>query len=185
MFLPDKVESILTKSYVQSKTDQKNIVLSKSIIIESTISKKNENNILLFSWAIFFVILILLYIKDENLIRIWSIINLIILGFLGLILIFMWWGTDHQATKLNFNLLWSSPLHLILIYIIINKSWNKITYWFLTISLFLIFTTILFWFALIQEFNPFVKPIILQLALIYYYYFKKCKNHINLNKTNG
>lgn len=185
MFLPDKVESILTKSYVQSKTDQKNIVLSKSIIIESTISKKNENNILLFSWAIFFVILILLYIKHENLIRIWSIINLIILGLLGLILIFMWWGTDHQATKLNFNLLWSSPLHLILIYIIVNKRWNKITYWFLKISLFLIFTTILFWFAIIQEFNPFVKPIILQLALIYYYYFKKCKNHINLNKTNG
>ena len=185
MFLPDKVESILNKSYVQSKTDHKNIVLSKSIIIESTISKKNENNILLFSWAIFFVILILFYIKHKNLIRIWSIINLIILGLLGLILIFMWWGTDHETTKLNFNLLWSNPLHLILIYIIVNKRWNKISYWFLTISLFLIFTTILFWFALIQEFNPFVKPIILQLALIYYYYFKKCKNHINLNKTNG
>ena len=144
-----------------------------------------KNNILLFSWAIFFVILVLLYIKDKNLIRIWSIINLIILGSFRTNIDFYVVGNNHQATKLNFNLLWSSPLHLILIYIIINKSWNKISYWFLIISLFLIFTTILFWFALIQEFNPFVKPIILQLALIYYYYFKKCKNHINLNKTNG
>ena len=126
-----------------------------------------------------------LTIKDEKLIFSWSIINLTLLVLLSIILIFMWVGTNHQATKLNFNLLWSSPLHFILIYSILKKRWNKFTYWFLIFSLFMIFTTILFWFALIQEFNPFVKPIILQLALIYYYYFKKCKNHMNLNKTNG
>ena len=147
--------------------------------------KKDEENIVLYSWAVFFITLVLLYFKDEKLIFTWSIINLTLLVLLSIILIFMWVGTNHQATKLNFNLLWSSPLHFILIYSILKKRWNKFTYWFLIFSLFMIFTTILFWFALIQEFNPFVKPIILQLALIYYYYFKKCKNHMNLNKTNG
>ena len=185
MFLPDKVESILAKSLVQSGLEKKNIVLSKSTIIESNILKKDEENIVLYSWAVFFITLVLLYFKDEKLIFSWSIINLTLLVLLSIILIFMWVGTNHQATKLNFNLLWSSPLHFILIYSILKKRWNKFTYWFLIFSLFMIFTTILFWFALIQEFNPFVKPIILQLALIYYYYFKKCKNHMNLNKTNG
>jgi len=36
-----------------------------------------------------------------------------------------------------------------------------------------------------QEFNSFVKPIILELVIIYYYYFKKCGFQINLGKTNG
>ena len=104
------------------KLIKKILFLSKSIIIESTISEKNENNILLYSWAIFFVILILLYIKDEKLIRIWSIINLIILGLLGLILIFMCWGTDHRP--LSSILIYFGAVHFILflIYIIINKS---------------------------------------------------------------
>lgn len=37
-----------------------------------------------------------------------------ILGILGLLLAFMWWGTDHVPTKSNWNLLWISPLLLII-----------------------------------------------------------------------
>jgi hypothetical protein len=129
--------------------------------------------------------LILLYLKQSHLTRIWSIMNLSVLGIIGILLIFMWWGTDHQATKMNFNLLWANPLHFILIVNILKKKSGVFYYWFLVFSLIIIFSTVLFWFALIQDFNPFVKPLILQLGLIYYYYFKKNKNQINLHKTSG
>ena len=36
------------------------------------------------------------------------------LGILGLLLAFMWWGTDHVPTKSNWNLMWISPLLLII-----------------------------------------------------------------------
>ncbi|MBR6292753.1 MAG: DUF4105 domain-containing protein [Bacteroidales bacterium] len=45
----------------------------------------------------------------------------IIAGVVGLFLCFMWFGTDHWCTKWNLNILWASPL-LILIAIRLNKS---------------------------------------------------------------
>lgn len=185
MFLPEKVESILDKSQVENESEKKNIILTKSTILNSNKQERTPENIVKYSWAIFFITLILLYLKQSHLIHIWSIMNLSILGILGILLIFMWWGTDHQATKMNFNLLWASPLHFILIANILKKKSGVFYYWFLVLSLIIIFSTVLFWFALIQDFNPFVKPLILQLGLIYYYYFKKNKNQINLHKTSG
>ena len=185
MFLPEKVESILDKSQVENESVKKNIILTKSTIVNSNNQERTSENIIKYSWGIFFITLILLYLKQSHLIRIWSIMNLSVLGIIGILLIFMWWGTDHQATKMNFNLLWASPLHFILIVNILKKKSGVFYYWFLVFSLIIIFSTVLFWFALIQDFNPFVKPLILQLGLIYYYYFKKNKNQINLHKTSG
>lgn len=42
-------------------------------------------------------------------------------GIIGLVLLFMWFGTDHWCTKWNLNILWASPL-LILIAIRHKKS---------------------------------------------------------------
>ena len=185
MFLPEKIESILDKSQVENESVKKNIILTKSTIVNSNNQERTSENIIKYSWGIFFITLILLYLKQSHLIRVWSIMNLSVLGILGILLIFMWWGTDHQATKMNFNLLWASPLHFILIVNILKKKSGVFYYWFLVFSLIIIFSTVLFWFALIQDFNPFVKPLIIQLGLIYYYYFKKNKNQINLHKTSG
>lgn len=51
-----------------------------------------------------------------------------IAGLVGLFLLFMWFGTDHYCTKWNFNILWSSPL-LILMAIRMERS-PKWALWF-------------------------------------------------------
>ena len=37
-------------------------------------------------------------------------------SLIGLLLVFMWVGTDHQSTARNLNLIWTFPLHLILVF---------------------------------------------------------------------
>ena len=185
MFLPENVEQILDSTYVKNNEVKKKIVLSKNILIKSNIKKDDLKSIKIYSWIILSITMLLLIIKKERLFNYWSVINLFVVGTLGLVLLFMWFGTDHSGTKMNLNLLWASPLHFVLIFCILKGYLNNFTYWYLTFSIILIFTTILFWFTLTQEFNAFVKPIILQLAIIYYYYFKKCNNQINLNKTKA
>ena len=185
MFLPENVEQILDSTYVKNNEVKKKIVLSKNILIKSNIKKDDLKSIKIYSWIILSITMLLLIIKEERLFNYWSVINLFVVGTLGLVLLFMWFGTDHSGTKMNLNLLWASPLHFVLIFCILKGYLNNFTYWYLTFSIILIFTTILFWFTLTQEFNAFVKPIILQLAIIYYYYFKKCNNQINLNKTKA
>ena len=185
MFLPLNVEEIFDKSLVQNNESIKNLVISKNTLIESFENKNKLNNIGFYSWVLLAITLLLIVFKLDKALGIWSSLNLFIIGLLGIVLVFMWIGTDHNATKMNFNLLWASPFHFILIFCLIKESWNNFTYWYLILSLILIFTTILFWFTLTQEFNSFVKPIILELVIIYYYYFKKCGFQINLGKTNG
>ena len=185
MFLPENVEQILDSTYVKNNEVQKKIVLSKNTLINSNIKKDDLKSIKIYSWIILSITMLLLIINEERLFNYWSVINLFVVGTLGLVLLFMWFGTDHSGTKMNLNLLWASPLHFVLIFCILKGYLNNFTYWYLTFSIILIFTTILFWFTLTQEFNSFVKPIILQLAIIYYYYFKKCNNQINLNKTKA
>ena len=185
MFLPLNVEEIFDKSLVENNGSIKNLVKSKNTLIESFENKNKLNNIEFYSWILLAITLSLIVFKLDKALRVWSSLNLFIIGLLGIVLVFMWIGTDHNATKMNFNLLWASPFHFILIFYLIKESWNNFTYWYLILSLILIFTTILFWFTLTQEFNSFVKPIILELVIIYYYYFKKCGFQINLGKTNG
>ena len=183
MFLPKYMEEIFDKSTIENRNTKKQLILKKNEIIKNQPEELEKSNITKYSWIIFVLTILLLIFKKEKVFNYWSIINFLIFGILGLLLIFMWFGTDHQATKYNLNLLWASPFNLLLIYFIISKKWNFVSYWYLILSLALIFTTILFWFTLTQEFNDFVKPLILQLGLIYYYYFKKNKNLINLNST--
>ena len=185
MFLPLNVEEIFDKSLVENNGSIKNLVKSKNTLIESFENKNKLNNIGFYSWILLAITLLLIVFKLDKALGVWSSLNLFIIGLLGIVLVFMWIGTDHNATKMNFNLLWASPFHFILIFCLIKESWNNFTYWYLILSLILIFTTILFWFTLTQEFNSFVKPIILKLVIIYYYYFKKCGFQINLGKTNG
>jgi len=185
MFLPLNVEEIFDKSLVENNGSIKNLVKSKNTLIESFENKNKLNNIGFYSWILLAITLLLIVFKLDKALGVWSSLNLFIIGLLGIVLVFMWIGTDHNATKMNFNLLWASPFHFILIFCLIKESWNNFTYWYLILSLILIFTTILFWFTLTQEFNSFVKPIILELVIIYYYYFKKCGFQINLGKTNG
>ena len=183
MFLPKYMEEIFDKSTIENRNTKKQLILKKNEIIKNQPEELEKSNITKYSWIIFVATILLLIFKREKIFNYWSIINFLTFGILGLLLIFMWFGTDHQATKYNLNLLWASPFNLLLIYFIISKKWNFVSYWYLIISLAFIFTTILFWFTLTQEFNDFVKPLILQLGLIYYYYFKKNKNLINLNST--
>ena len=183
MFLPKYLEEILDKSLIKENTKIEDLVLKKNDIVPIESDQKQSSKIMIYSWIILIITLLFLILKNSRIFNIWSSLNLSLIGILGILLMFMWFGTDHQATKNNFNLLWASPLHLGLIYFIITNKWNIFSYWYIIFGLTLIFITILFWFTLTQEFNNFVKPIILHLSLIYYYYLRKNKNLINLNST--
>jgi hypothetical protein len=56
-------------------------------------------------------------------------------GIAGLIICFLWFGTNHTSTKINFNMLWAFPINVIVAFILLKKdttaSWITKYFWFL------------------------------------------------------
>jgi hypothetical protein len=82
-------------------------------------------------------------------------------GVLGIILIFMWFGTDHSMTKNNYNLLWAWPTHTIIAFFVNSKKgWVQKYFKFTTLAL---LAVLISWFFLPQQMNNGLLPIILLL----------------------
>lgn len=62
-----------------------------------------------------------LRVKGAMVLRVFDRVMFFWAGLVGLFLLFMWFGTDHYCTQWNLNILWASPL-LILIAIRLERS---------------------------------------------------------------
>ncbi len=86
----------------------------------------------------------------------------LITGLLGVLLVFMWTGTDHQICANNYNLLWALPTHLIAAFLIRKQTTLAKNYFRFTAILSALL--VLAWFFLPQELNPAFIPVVLLLG---------------------
>ncbi len=82
-------------------------------------------------------------------------------GALGIILLLMWFATDHSMTKDNYNLLWAWPFHAVMAFFI-NSSKPFVKKYLLATILFY-GLVILAWFFLPQQLNNALLPFVLLL----------------------
>lgn len=92
----------------------------------------------------------------------------LLFGALGIFVLFMWFGTDHQGTKANYNILWTHPIHLVSIaFLYVRNLTKKYGKYLLVMAYSLLGFFLIFW-LLPQSFHPAVKPIVLLMAYRYY-----------------
>ena len=157
-FLPDN----LMKAF--DSTD--NLVLSSSNLYpyqKTQESKSWFNPLVIFSLLLFFIVL-LDFSKNKTaavFLKVFDFLLFFITGTIGILLLFMWFGTDHAMCKNNYNLLWAWPTHFIAAFFIgMKRSWVK-KYLLITIAGFLI--VLAAWFFLPQQLNTSLLPIVLLL----------------------
>jgi Domain of unknown function (DUF4105) len=124
-FLPDNLMMALDSS------ENTNMVLSSTNLYELPAMQSGKS---WFTPMVFFILLFVLFVVMDLLLgkKFPLLVNgmdgflFFCTGMLGILLIFMWIGTDHSMTKNNFNLLWAWPTHLILSFFIsAQKNWVK------------------------------------------------------------
>ncbi len=84
-----------------------------------------------------------------------------LLGLLGFLLLFMWFGTDHWSCAANYNLLWAFPLHAVYIWFR-NSSGLRQRYFNIIAILSLLLC--LSWFFLPQQMPLAMLPIAILIA---------------------
>ena len=111
-------------------------------------------------WCLFVVVLsftIIGWVKNWNLKRM-DIIIFVVIGLMSILIMFLWFFSQHYCTKVNLNLLWCSPLFLYFA-IRLRKS-NRVV---IAIQMMLLILTIAGSWFLPQQFNEAVIPIALLL----------------------
>ena len=90
-------------------------------------------------------------------------------GFIGILLVLLWFGTDHLATKMNYNLLWAMPTSFVVWLMSFKKSDAR---WIANYQLFLILMLVLMimhQFTGVQSFAPTIWPFIAGLFVRFIY----------------
>lgn len=121
MFLPELFGDQMGKI---SLGDKKLITNSELLLDhEDQIEKRQKSTLLkpLYFFLIFLIIEIFLFVKkrkesNSKLINFYDKFWYLMAGISSVLIAFMWFGTDHIATKNNLNLLWLNPVFLVLLF---------------------------------------------------------------------
>ena len=91
-------------------------------------------------------------------------------GVSGLVIAFLWFLTDHDATVWNANLLWAMPLNLVpAFWLLFSAPKTGSLRWYLSGLLVLIGGMLLLWIAGLQVFSPVLIPVLAALTIRYSY----------------
>ncbi len=124
-------------------------------------AKKSVSPTLCF-WMLFAIVVLLTFISRRNEWKIYWLDGILfaIVGILSLVLLFLWFGSDHWCCEANLNLIWANPLYLWLLFRLRHS--NMVIVLILGCTLFAFFVG---WAMWPQHFNAAVLPITLTLAV--------------------
>jgi len=106
--------------------------------------------------------------KDGSLAALATVFDVLlfgIVGLLGVLVLLLWFATDHKVTPLNYNILWIWPTHLAIVpFFLRRKAPDWLSKYFKTYLVFL-GIVLLGWFLIPQQFHVAFVPLILALGL--------------------
>ena len=159
MFLPD----YLLMAFDSSQLNRQPVVQEKKILLNYFESYKTKSGITPFIvFGILFLIVAVLSLftrKSWHLFfKIFDFFFFIMVGLIGVLILFMWFGTEHAMCKKNFNLLWALPTHLPIAFMLFSKkAWINSYFRFV---FFYSLVLLVAWFFLPQQFNTALLPVI-------------------------
>ena len=177
LFIPEKLMNFLDE--FDSDTE---LINKKTIYIPETKNFYNESIIspLVVNLILSFIIIAITFFNFKY--NFWSkildVIIFLITGSVGILVVYLWFFSDHNAAAQNFNFLWAFPFNFVLIFAICK---NKIPIWFIGyIKLLIILIVLLFlhWLTGVQKYNITLLSIFIALLIRYsflVYYIKKNK----------
>jgi hypothetical protein len=128
MFLPD----YLMKTFDSSTIDAQPLVSEKHQVFKTRRVSTEKNNLThpFFLFLCLFVIIGFISFSRNAFIQKFLVsldgFLFFIIGLLGILILFMWFGTDHIMCRNNYNILWAWPTNVIVaFYVHSKKSWVR------------------------------------------------------------
>ncbi|MDP5104998.1 MAG: DUF4105 domain-containing protein [Polaribacter sp.] len=176
MYLPKYVNSIFNHSILYVRNQPENLIKREDLLLDFEDQKPEIsffNPFLIFSIFSFIGLFITFSDLKKKKISKWLDFTLLFTtGILGVLIIFLWFFTDHSTAPNNFNFLWAFAPNLIIAFLMLKKNQQKwIKYYFILLSLLLITVPIL-WIREVQLFPVAVIPLVVLLFIRYLFLSK-------------
>jgi len=176
MYLPDYVyEAFKNAKKTKNNTDIP-LVLKEQVILnfkENTIQTKWFNPFFVFS--ILLLLSIVITYRDQKRNKRTKFLDFLLFfmtGFLGFIICFLWFFTNHSTTPNNFNFLWAFFPNLFVSFILLKKNTPSWVIKYVNLYLVLLLVTLFVSIAGIQKFSFVLFPIISMLFMRSFYLHK-------------
>ncbi len=178
-FLPDYLNFMFENAVLNINGTQKPLVKETLMIFEpKNINKRTNNSILrpvfvLSFLFLFFLVISFLEYKNTKYYVLLDKAIFFISGIVGVILLLLWFGTEHSTTIKNWNLVWAMPLFLIASFKLKeSRNKNYIKVFFLIMSI-LMFLSIIGDIFLMHLYDYSTIPVVMVLTLRSFLIFKK------------
>jgi hypothetical protein len=179
LFLPEKLmqylDSLIEKD---SKSITKNIIFSPQ---SSLLYNENLPNPLLINSLLSVLLIFITFLNFKK--SIWKKwIDILIYfssGTLGLLVIYLWFFSNHFASAQNFNFLWAFPFNLIMVYALLRENPPNWAVNFIKLNIILLVLLFIHWATGVQKYNITLLPIFIALLVRYSYLI------IHINKTKN
>ena len=105
-----------------------------------------------------------------------DILIFLISGSIGILIIFLWFFSNHFAGAQNFNLLWAFPFNFTLIFAIYKTKIPNWSIGYIKLLIILIILLFLHWITGVQKYNLTLLPIFIALLIRYTFLVNRIKN---------
>ncbi len=173
MFLPKNIYS-----FFENATIGKEPLVKNSSTLFSATPEHLASNFLLSPIFIFGIIACLMVFityrdyKGKKRTKALDIILFTATGLAGVVILLLWFATDHQTTQNNYNLLWANPLNLIVLF---QLSKSKLRHWFnkyLKFLVILLCLLVFHWLTGVQVFAIGLIPLLIAIMVRYIFLIK-------------
>ena len=181
LFLPDYVFKAFTRIKIREGNIEKPIIKRTDIILKENGSTKYKKGLLtpmnVFSFlALLVLVFTYLDFKKNQRNKTLDFLIFSITGLLGILILLLWFVTDHTATAKNTNILWAFAPNIIIAFLQLKSRNRKWMQNYMVALLILLDIGILLWIFKIQIYSIAIIPIFIALYIRYIYlwiYYKK------------
>jgi hypothetical protein len=168
MFLPYFMEIAFDNGKIRTENQWTDFVFEKQQVVKTDNTKSVSTwfTPTLAGWLFFIVVISITLVEwfKKSPMRIIDVVLFGTVGLIGWLIVFLWFFTDHIATKSNLNILWAIPFHFPLVFFLGTSSLRPFIRIYLVVSLVLVIMTLSFWNILPQQFHGALMPVLLVLG---------------------
>lgn len=170
MFLPDHMLDLFRYARIERDSTSSLLCYPETIISEGfglpETRLKIDNPIIVF-WALFVLGTFITFfdLKRRKPSKWFDIVIFGFTGLLGILLLFLWLGTDHTVMVHNYNLLWAIPLHFPAIFIVFRKKYSAFARKYFLLTSIILLLVVVLWRIIPQELPIVILPFVLLMML--------------------